>query len=396
MLRRHYYAIDHRALFLFGFIFYLITPLVVGRADFLQGLPGIALYQKAFDAIPKERITQYTWICLSWLPAFYLGHALFSFIRPYKLSLITHPPSTVSVATQYVGWILLAVLVLFAYLARTSLFGGYASYDVAARGKLSSLLVAFNFFIAYQLVSRQRVSLTLAAGCALTALLLLSMGGRMYVFQTFIVILVFKTSFAKRRWSVWTIGAFAFVALIIAAAAGIWRMGYALDLRKATYSFLAEPVFTWFSTSTFLGNNNIPLIQFPANFLTSFINLVPNSIVNLQRFVITTKQMGFVYENPLGAESAWTTFIINFGVIGSWMFVFATGFVLHALRALSENSRMGAVYYILVCSLMPFQFFRDGFYILNKQLVFNFFLLPGMVLFMLHAWAFTERKLHFS
>ncbi|MBA4167198.1 MAG: oligosaccharide repeat unit polymerase [Chitinophagaceae bacterium] len=388
-MKRHY-LIDHRILFLFGYIFYLFTPLMVGRGDFFEGLPGISLYQRYYDAIPDQNIRTYFWISIAWLPAFYLGHIFFTLVRPYKTSLGVFPATPVSYATTYVGSLLLIVLVLFAYLGRASLLQGYSSYDVASRGKLSSLLVIFNFFLLYQLLSRQRLSIGLAAGTVATALILLSMGGRMYVFQTFIILLVYKTSFAPKRWSILHISLLIISALVIATAAGIWRMGDSLNLRKAAYSILAEPVFTWFSTSSFLSSNTIPLIHFPANFLTSFLNMIPNTILNLQRFVISTKEMGFTYDNPLGAESAWTTFIINFGVIGTFIFLFVTGFLINMLRAWSETSRMGATYYILVCSILPFQFFRDGFYILNKQLVFNFCLFPACILLFLQLINFSQ------
>jgi hypothetical protein len=387
---KRYYLIDHRIFFLFGYVFYLFTPLLVGRADFFEGLPGISLYQRYFDAIPEEKIRAYTWISLSWLPAFYLGHCLFTIVRPYKTSIGSFPATPVSQATGYVATLLLLVLLLFAYVGRASLFGGYASYDVGARGKLSTLLVIYNFFLLYQLLSRQRLSFAVIAGTVCTAFLLLSMGGRMYVFQTFIILLVYKTSFAPKRWKALQIGMLTTAAFIIAATAGIWRMGDSLDIRKAAYSLLAEPVFTWFSTSTFLASNDIPLISFPSNFLTSFLNMVPNTIVNLQHYVVSTKDMGFVYENPLGAESAWSTFMINFGVIGTIIFIFITGFLLNMLRSISENSRIGAVYYILVCSILPFQFFRDGFYILNKQLVFNFILFPALILGLIASIAYTQ------
>ena len=99
--------------------------------------------------------------------------------------------------------------------------------------------------------------------------------------------------------------------------------------------------------------------------------------------MVSTQGMGYVYQNPLGADSVWSTFVINFGSVGSFFFIFCTGFMLNFLRHLSENNRFWAAYYILVCGMLPFQFFRDGFYIINKQLFFNFLLLPALILIVL-------------
>jgi hypothetical protein len=89
--------------------------------------------------------------------------------------------------------------------------------------------------------------------------------------------------------------------------------------------------------------------------------------------------MGYSYVNPFGADSIWTSLVINFGSIGSFLFIFFTGFLLNMLRHLSESSRFWAVYYILVCAMLPFEFFRTGFFILNKELFFNFLFLPMII-----------------
>lgn len=380
---RRYYLIDHKILFLFGYIFYFFTPYIVGITHSFKGFPGMEMYHGFFKLIPKDKLQAYLLITLSWFPAFYLGHFCYKLCKPYKRCLQIFPASYTSYGVSYIAILLMGVLLLFTYIARNSLMGNYLVYDFSARGKMSTLLVVFNFFLLYQLLSKQKVSYILIAGTIITAVLLLSMGGRMYVIQTFIIYLIYKTSFAVKRWKLIQIILFAFAALIIGSWVGVYRMGSTLNVDKGLYSLMAEPVFTWFSTSTFLISNNIPVINFPANFLTSFFNLIPNTIFSLKSYVVSTQGMGYVYQNPLGADSVWSTVVINFGSAGSFFFIFITGFMLNFLRHLSENNRFWAVYYILVCGMLPFQFFRDGFYIINKQLFFNFLILPAIVLVVL-------------
>ncbi len=380
-IMQRYYLIDHRHLFFFGFVFYLFTPYLAGVVDAFSGLPGMELYQGFFRQVPKAQLSAYCWISISWLAAFYLGHAVFGWIHPKKQALFIFPSSYSSQAVNWLAPLLLLVLIIFTWISRNSLFGNYEVYDSGARGKMSSLLVVFNFFLLYQLLSRQRISILLVTGTVLTALLLLSMGGRMYVIQTFVIYLVFRSSFSMKRWKLRHIILFAIAALLTGSWVGIYRMGSSFNPVNASYSFFAEPVFTWFSTATFLIGNDIPLINFPWNFITSFFNLVPNSIVSLQPYVVSVQDMGYTYLNPLGADSIWTTVIINFGALGSFFFIFITGFMLHFLRSMSERRRFAAAYYILVCGILPFQFFRDGFYIINKQLFFNFLLLPAIILY---------------
>ena len=385
------YQIDHRILFLFGFVFYLFTPYIVGVSDLFAGFPGMALYQGYFKMIPREKLSAYLVITLSWLPAFYLGHLTYRVLRKKEGGIHFFEPTAVTRTIPFIAVLLFAVLILFTYLSRSSLLGGYSSYDISARGKMSTLLVIFNFFLLYNLVTRQKLSGLLVAGTAITALLLLSTGGRLYVVQTFLVILIYKTSFARVRWKLPLILMVCLLVFLAASSVGLWRMGAGFSPERAGYSLFAEPVFTWFSSSTFLIANEIPVVNVPTNFLTSFLNLVPNTIISLKPYIISIQGMGYTAQSPLGADSVWSNFVINFGSAGSFFFLFLTGFLLNFLKSLSKRSRFWAVYYMLVCGMLPFQFFRDGFYLVNKQLFFNFLFLPGLILLVMKLMIYLQR-----
>lgn len=389
---KRYFSISHKELFLFGYVFYLFTPLLVGFTDLFEGFPGISLYQGFFKTIPEEQLSRYLIITLSWIPAFYGGHMIFSLVKPYKLTLRKFSPGFANENLQILSYLLLLLLLVFIFLGRNSLFGGYSTYDIGTRGKFSTLLVLYNFFLIYQLVSGKRPDWIFTIGILATILLLLSMGGRMYVFQTFIIILVYKSSFSRNRWKLPRLLMMMAIGFIVGGLSGIWRMGESFSLERAAYSLLAEPAFTWFSTSTFLIENKIPLFNIPLNFLTSFFNLVPNTVFSLQPYVVSTQGMGYITQSPLGADSVWTNLVINFGAIGSFFFVMLTGFVLNILRHGAEKSKFCATYYIMVCGILPFQFFRDGFYLLNKQLFFNFLILPGLILLAFQFLQFTLKK----
>ncbi len=386
------YLIDHRLLFIFGYFFYLFTPYIVGTGKMFEGYPGVELFQSLFQLLPPEKINMYLLITLAWLPAFFLGHYTFQLFVSGQVRLQKYPATPVSLSVPYVAPLLMLALVVFTYLARNSILGNYSIYDVGARGKMSTLLVVFNFFMVYLLVSIKGRPAMMIAGTIITAMILLAMGGRMYVFQTFIVVLIYKTSFSPRRWTFLQIVAFAGIGLLTGSAFGLWRMGSSFRLNSAAYSFFAEPTFTWFSTTSFLINNDIRLVNWPANFLSSFLNMVPNTIISLKPYLVSLESMASGYKNPLGADSAWSTLVINFGSIGSVIFIFITGFMLNYLRFNSARSRFGAVYYIMVCGIIPFQFFRDGFFILNKQLFFNFLIFPAIILMLIKMAIYLQQR----
>jgi len=374
-----YYRIDHKILFLLGYIFYLWVPYWLGSTNAFHDYPGVDIFQRYFQRIAAGRIHSYILITLSWLPAFYLGHFAFKLLIPRKRSLRLYPATAITVSASYIGLLLCGVLVLFVYMSRGAILGSFDNYDVGPRGKLTTLMMIFNFFLLYQLVSRQKPSIYLSIGTIVTSLILLLSGGRLTPLQSFLVYLIYKTSFAEKRWKLSHIAMFAVVGFIMGAGVGLWRVRAGFSLEHAGFSLLAEPLFSWFSTCSFLAGNDIPVVNFPANFITSFVNLIPNTLINVHQYVVPVSGMGFSYVNPFGADSIWTSLVINFGSIGSFFFVFITGFMLNLLRHLSENSRFWAVYYILVCAMLPFEFFRTGFFILNKELFFNFLFLPVII-----------------
>ncbi|HMH22023.1 MAG TPA: O-antigen polymerase [Puia sp.] len=390
-MKPRYYLFDHRIIFLIGYIYYFFTPYFVGTTNAFEGYLGIELYQGFFRLIPKAKLNSYVWITLSWLVAFYLGHLCFKMIKPYKKSLQLFPASFASKGMDYIAILLLPVLILFTWLSRDAFSGAYTLTGTDAKGKLASLLVMFNFLLLYQLLSKQKASRLLIAETVITALLLILTGGRLYSFQTIVILLMYKTSFATKRWRGYHIAGIVFMAFLLGSATGLRRIGASFTFGRAAYSFLAEPVFTWISTSTFLISNDIPLINMPLNFMTSFFNLVPNSILPLKSLIVSS-HAGYAFQTPLGAESVWTNIIINFGVIGSFIFMGITGFMLNLLRHLSEDNHFWAAYYLMVCGMLPFQFFRDGFYIVNKQLFFNFLFLPLLILFILKCIQFAQSR----
>jgi hypothetical protein len=378
-------------MFLFGYFFYLATPLIVGYTGVFTGLPGVDLFQEVFGRMPPSQVDTYLIVAASWLPAFFAGDFIFRLLYPVGIQPRRFERDALSGSLWLVSILLLLVLLAFTYLARGSILGGYASYDIGARGKLSTLLMVVSFFLVYDRITNQSHSILLPLIAVLTSLLLLSMGGRMYAFQFFVVLLVYKTSLSGKPWSMGKVLFFMLVAFVIGGALGAWRMGLRPDVGLGLYSFFAEPAFTWFSVMTYLSNNDVSAFHWPGNYLSSFLNLVPNTLFSVRPYLVSLESMAVGYRNPLGADSIWTNLVINFGSVGSVFFMFGTGFILAALKRMAFQRRFWAAYYLMVCGIIPFQFFRDGFYILHKQILFNFLLFPAVVLLILRLMLFLQQ-----
>jgi hypothetical protein len=107
---KKYYLIDHKWLFLFGFIFYLFVPYLVGITSVFKGFPGMELYREFFNKIPKDKIQLYAAITLSWLIAFYLGHFCFKLLQPKKATLQLFNTNSTDYGIASTGILLLFVL----------------------------------------------------------------------------------------------------------------------------------------------------------------------------------------------------------------------------------------------------------------------------------------------
>jgi hypothetical protein len=162
---------------------------------------------------------------------------------------------------------------------------------------------------------------------------------------------------------------------------GRFRLGDnpSIDLLLNIVNLIEEPIYTWLTAGSFLRENpELPVFAIPYNFLPSFINFIP-------RFLLPNKMDLFVdvpfkFEAPLGACSIFVSLIGNFGVVGSAIFLFIMGMFSSVMFFYTYN-KFCYVYYIAYSAMLPFQFFRDHFPILNKSMVFVFFLIPIAIIF---------------
>jgi hypothetical protein len=169
------------------------------------------------------------------------------------------------------------------------------------------------------------------------------------------------------------------VSLLAFAMIGSWRVGADTSFRFLAYIFVAEPIFTWWSTATYLANNELQFVDIPINYFQSFVNFIPTFILpEKSNLIINTRDL-YNYSAPLGADSIFVSISANFGVAGGAFFLGILGFYYSVVARISKINKFAFVYYILISSILPFQFFRDNFAIVNKQIFWNFLLIPALL-----------------
>ena len=155
-----------------------------------------------------------------------------------------------------------------------------------------------------------------------------------------------------------------------------------ITYEQMIYIGIAEPTFTWISAISMYDLNELPLIAFPYNFISSFINFIPSSVLSDKSELISDLSLN--YDAPLGATNILLSLIANFGVLGSMIALFCLGFFLSLIR-LHWQTAFGLSYYYCVCGIIPFQLFRDDMGIVNKQIFSNLLFVP-MIIFFIHRF----------
>lgn len=379
--------INHNHLFLMGFAYYLVLPVAVGRWEMLAEMPGMAIWHGNFQRLGADAFAFYWPTVAGMFVAFYAGSMSAALVPKTRL----HSASGFRLMrrNKVLMWgvaSLLVVTITFILVRNIELvLTGYRrGYDQRLLGMLATVLM-FSLFMAiylkllkrHPLVARTFVGITF--GCAV---LMLSLGARMYALIALIAFLLYVTRSPSRAGpKLLTLFLLGSAVVFLALAIGLWRVGLEIRPELILYIFIAEPTFTWLSTSSFLANNlqSLDALHVPANFASSFVNFIPSMLLENKSELIVRVADSFPYESPFGADSIFVSSVGNFGWFGAILYMYGVGLGYSVARLLANDLPFFRAYYIIIAALLPFQFFRDNFAILNKQLFWNLLLLPGLV-----------------
>lgn len=365
--------INHKKLFFWGFVFYLIIPLIILQTDLLDGLPGIDPWKKN-NFLKPDLFSTYLLLITLFFIVFYAG----SFIgtRYIKLS---YPKTKILGPTSAKITLLLctAFTIIFFFKARGAAFQGYTTdnFDDGIVGIISTTNLLL-FFIHFVIIQPKKTKTGFLILLIFNSIFLLGLGGRMYVVIPLVA--YFVRAYNQRATSGKSLLPYVFLVIgiaLIAAILGAIRIGS--DFSLLTYFIFAEPIFTSYSSFSFLNQNALSLIKIPYNFIFSFLNIIPSLFWPGKAEMMATLATGWAkFDNPLGALSIFATIFGDFGIIGGGIFVFLFGvFFGHLYKSYKSGAINKNVYYCF-CSILPFSFFRDPIAIPIKIFIFSFVILP--------------------
>ncbi|MEM8006591.1 hypothetical protein Q4R45_20735, partial [Morganella morganii subsp. sibonii] len=197
-----------------------------------------------------------------------------------KISTISEN-KTISTSWLYIAP-LLAISIYLWLQGKDLYFQGYSSgYHSNIMGKLATLQI---LLLSLLFISKKKSFsfIFYSVLFALNSLLLLSMGGRMYIILSVFSVMAFCFKYNKPSIKVI---ASVLAILVILVIVGMWRLD-GVKFELFFYILFAEPVFTSFSLLSFAANNALPIIGIPINFVNSFVLVLPSFILNKEDIII--------------------------------------------------------------------------------------------------------------
>ncbi len=381
--------INHVLMFTFGYLFYWILPMGIGIFRVAADEPVLRLWFLLFDAISVPNLILYFLVTLGCYLSFWGGSEWVRRRLPEpqrrnpRYRRLFFYKNTLNIPLV-IGSVLAAT---YAFLLRGELFTGYtnplltptespgrsaftgvsvsllsvaiiyaAKLDerVEGEGRFRALL-RNHFFVVYFLV----------------AVLVLSLGGRLYFVSSLIMLLVYRTTYFRRipvRWMV-LIG---LIGVAFAGVAGVVRQGQSLAAGQGLINLATEPIFVGVSHLHFLQANSFEVIKFPIFLLGYFINLVPTAFLpDKAAYLPDPSVYGYEIFTPLGGVSSFFSFMVNFGVLGTFAALFGVGAGLAYLRG-RDRTLLYRVIYVMLTGWLGLTFFRDPFSISVVKSMFEF------------------------
>lgn len=359
----------HNYLFVFGFIYYMIIPLIIVKNKMLTDYPAMHLLE---DYNLPRFINIYILSCfiifISFLTGSWIGNHSFR-----KMAMVKGEPLlSVSLINKFIVPIALVGLFV-AYLNRGALFMGYLEgADSALTGSIATIMLSSVFWLVYELILYKKPSKVMLYTVIIFAIILLGLGSRMYVMIPTVACMIYLIEFKVvklKKLLIWGV-----MIILFFTAMGLIRFGNAINIDGLMYIGFAEPCLTWISAESMFYYTKAPdLFSFPYNFLTSIFNYIPSFLLpNKAEYI---KEIALPYDQPLGATNLIVSLVSNFGIIGSGIFMYFVGYVIEYVRK-RKRSVFGTTFYICLCGVLQFQFFRDNLSIVNKVAIMNLLIIP--------------------
>lgn len=262
---------------------------------------------------------------------------------------------------------------------------GYTDgYDIAHRGQLTTLYLMCvwwyiffddkSFFKGYKYFF---IILILISGINL-----LFLGSRLGFLTGIIALVVnlyIKTAFSIFKFIYVSTSIILIFMLVILV--GVVRDGSNISLDGFLNIFQAESIFIYMSIPAYLNGEELPLINEPIDLVATLIGFIPSSLF-LNKFELMDLYSAISSDRSsgMGGGNHIIILLANFGIIFMPLMGLLEGLFLKSVIASSIYSKFNFTNCILIISLLPFIWFREGMQTPLKLICLNFTFLPYILL----------------
>ena len=375
--------INHVVLFSFGFWYYWVFPIIVGELfPSVAGTDWSAIY----NSIGMIKKIKYLLVINMIYMVFMLCHKIpIMNIRSIEFKFSSK---------LMLFWIILPTIFFIYLVVRNSegLFKGYTPSGGLTNyvGPMSALMLSiFSFYVMYSLNRNKgdfkkdfiNAYLPVYLGVALI------LAG--YIVTTILSIIVLYTNYYNKIKIAKTL-CIAGLGIVIVGIVGLWRINSGISIKGIIDIVSFESLFTAFSLIYFIAHYSIPVIKFPFPLLGSFINLVPSIVMpNKSELIVDLPDVGYEIYSPAGALNSFMSLMVNFGVLGTIIFVIVLVYLLRVLR--EQDNNLAKLMYSCLCANIAFTFFRDPFSVSIVKNMFEFCIIIPLIVMLLNV--FISKKL---
>ena len=370
------FIFNFNSVFTLGFVYYIILPY------FLCVFTNNAFLPDSFELVYQysERITEFKKIIFL-LSIFLLYISMTNFSKLHSNTNLCRKEYNQhnTILFKILFFVVSSVCMYYSIASFRYIGGGYMLGHSETIGALISF-TSILFILSIIIVTPQKSIITVYTLIYLFfALIIVSMGTRMYLITSILALLLLYTYYRKQIRIKHLLLYFVAIAFIFSII-GVIRNGGEVSYESMTYILLGEPIFTSCSLFSFLQRNDVPLLSMPKDFFIYFYELIPKFLdsdkIEILRSAQNVSQLGIAFESPLGAINVFVSLMFNFGIIGIPFFCFLISILLRYIRKLNNDV------YFYSTSIFMFIFFRDPFNISIVKMLFEVcYLIPMLLLY---------------
>lgn len=377
--------------FSIGYLYYSVLPMYFGVFGLSLKNINLTEWFLRYNKIPNYRVTQYLFFVLViYLVLIFvfekLNNVLIPKIKSFNVFKSIRKIDYNDSFDKY--WFIIFILLgLYSfYRVSAELFSTYDWTNTTNRSVVSAFsMLVLSFSILNLTVKKKRKINDLLFNpwtviLILTSIILLLLGGRLYVMTIILAYIIYYTHCIKRINLKWII-IFGIVVLLFVGFIGITRSGFSdVSVFSILDNVLVESIYNFFSVIDYLTKYDISLVNIPIGLFGSIILLIPSPIFPGKDLIANYfVNNNYHIESLVGGMNIFPSLNIEFGFIGTVIFFIIIFAILKALKK-SDHPLIIAIY-ILFSSNLLFTFFRDPFSISLIKNILQFSIIMPIIFY---------------